>query len=132
MRANGPADQSIRRAGRGESTGETTSPQKLAAPKQEQSLCRTVDTTVSSDVVEEGEIDATEVSVRRETAICRNVGRVSTNDNKRALSINEAVFRYGIGRTNLYRLIKSGALKSVKLGRRRLIPVDALEALLRS
>jgi excisionase family DNA binding protein len=54
----------------------------------------------------------------------------SYRDDKRALRVNEAVFRYGIGRTNLYRLIKSGALRSVKVGRARLLPVDALEALL--
>ena len=54
----------------------------------------------------------------------------STNDGKRALNVSEAVFRYGIGRTNLYRLMKAGTLRSVKIGRRRLIPVDALEALI--
>ena len=57
--------------------------------------------------------------------------RRSYRDHKRALKVSEAVFRYGIGRTSLHRLMKSGALRSVKIGRIRLIPVDALEALLK-
>lgn len=44
-----------------------------------------------------------------------------------ALSPAEAARSLGIGRTHLYELIKSGALRSVLLGKRRLIPVDALK-----
>jgi excisionase family DNA binding protein len=35
----------------------------------------------------------------------------------------------GIGRTLFYELIGSGQLRSVKLGRRRLVPADAIEEL---
>lgn len=49
---------------------------------------------------------------------------------KRALRVNEAVQSYGLSRSTLYRLIAGGVLHSVRVGGRRLIPVDALEALL--
>lgn len=48
----------------------------------------------------------------------------------RALRINDAARDYGVGKTTLYGLIRTGALPNVKVGGRRLIPVDALEALL--
>ena len=51
-------------------------------------------------------------------------------DTPRALCINAFCSRYGIGRTVTYRLIKEGKLPSVRIGRRRLIPVDAAESLL--
>ncbi|MBF6459841.1 excisionase family DNA-binding protein [Nocardia puris] len=41
-------------------------------------------------------------------------------------SIPAACERLGIGRSYLYQLMESGALRSVKLGKRRLIPEDAL------
>jgi excisionase family DNA binding protein len=50
--------------------------------------------------------------------------------NRRAYQINEATAAYGLSRTTLYKLIKSGALHSVKVGGRRLIPTDSIEALL--
>jgi excisionase family DNA binding protein len=37
-----------------------------------------------------------------------------------------------VGRSTAYDLIRSGRLRSVKIGRRRLIPRDALEDLLAS
>lgn len=49
---------------------------------------------------------------------------------RRALSIDEFCERYGIGRSCVYQLINSGKLRSVKIGKRRLIPVDAAELLL--
>jgi excisionase family DNA binding protein len=57
----------------------------------------------------------------------------STNnfDQKRALRINEAAAAYGLSRSTLYKLMAPGGpLRSVKVGGRRLIPVEALEALL--
>ncbi len=36
----------------------------------------------------------------------------------------------GIGRTFVYDLLASGQLESIKLGRRRLVPVDAIERLI--
>jgi excisionase family DNA binding protein len=49
---------------------------------------------------------------------------------KRALRVNEAVEAYGLSRSMIYRLMARGTLHSVRVGGRRLIPIDALEALL--
>jgi excisionase family DNA binding protein len=49
---------------------------------------------------------------------------------RRAYDINEAAAAFGLSRTTLYKLIGVGTLRSVKIGGRRLIPVDAIEALL--
>lgn len=38
----------------------------------------------------------------------------------------------GIGRTNLYSLISSGKLESVKIGKRRLVRVQSIHALVES
>lgn len=43
-----------------------------------------------------------------------------------AVSPNEAARLCGIGRTTLYAALSSGDLKSVKIGTRRLIMIDAL------
>ncbi len=45
------------------------------------------------------------------------------------LSIRSAAVRLGIGRTATYDAIGRGELRSVKVGRRRLIPADALAEL---
>lgn len=44
-------------------------------------------------------------------------------------SIPEAEIASGVSRATLYRRIASGELRRVKVGRRSLIPVDALAAL---
>jgi excisionase family DNA binding protein len=49
-----------------------------------------------------------------------------------AVSPGEAASISGIGRTTLYEAIGSGALRSLKIGRRRLITVAALEEWLAS
>ncbi|MFC0282539.1 helix-turn-helix domain-containing protein [Camelimonas abortus] len=49
---------------------------------------------------------------------------------RRALSIPEFCEAYGLSRSTVYRMMANGALPSVKIGKRRLIPVDAAEALL--
>jgi excisionase family DNA binding protein len=51
-------------------------------------------------------------------------------DEKRALRINEAASLYGISRSTIYKIMAAGTLRSVKIGGRRLIPRDALEALI--
>jgi excisionase family DNA binding protein len=45
------------------------------------------------------------------------------------LNVSEGARRAGIGRTLMYSLIARGAVRSVKVGRRRLIPAEALTAL---
>jgi excisionase family DNA binding protein len=49
---------------------------------------------------------------------------------KRAYAVKEASEMIGISRSMLYLLMKNGALRTVKLGGRRLVPRDAIEALL--
>ncbi|WP_446216279.1 helix-turn-helix domain-containing protein [Micromonospora sp. IBHARD004] len=50
----------------------------------------------------------------------------------RCLRVEEAARLLNVGRTTAYDLIRSGRLRSVKIGRRRLVPRDALDALLAS
>jgi excisionase family DNA binding protein len=49
---------------------------------------------------------------------------------KRAHRVNEASALYGISRSTIYKLIGRGTLHTVKIGGRRLIPHDVLEALI--
>lgn len=49
-----------------------------------------------------------------------------------AVSAEEAARMCGIGRTTLYAALAAGSLKSIKLGKRRLITVKALEAWLQA
>ena len=49
-----------------------------------------------------------------------------------ALSIEEAANFCGIGRTKLYELIKKGAIKARKLGRRTILPVADLKEFVES
>jgi excisionase family DNA binding protein len=44
------------------------------------------------------------------------------------LTVEEAAQRLGIGRTTMFRLIKSGEIESVQIGRLRRIRPDALTA----
>jgi excisionase family DNA binding protein len=63
----------------------------------------------------------------------RRWSMTTTNANiaKRAYRVSEVAEAYGIGRTKLYDLIKEGKLHTVKVGGRRLIPAESLEALLK-
>jgi excisionase family DNA binding protein len=47
-----------------------------------------------------------------------------------AVSVAEACAMIGIGRTKLYELIRDGRLKRVKVGRRTLLSVASIEALI--
>ena len=51
-------------------------------------------------------------------------------EKRRALSPREAERALGVSHATLYRAIKAGKLKTIKLGARTLIPVDAIELLL--
>ena len=53
-----------------------------------------------------------------------------TEEKRRALSPRETERTLGISHASLYRLIKSGKLKTIKLGGRTLIPVEVIDALL--
>jgi len=46
------------------------------------------------------------------------------------LTVAEAAMRLSIGRSHLYALMASGELRSIRLGRRRLIPESAIEDLI--
>ena len=43
-------------------------------------------------------------------------------------SVDEAVQASGIGRSVMFEKLRTGEIKSVKVGRRRIIPADALRA----
>lgn len=44
------------------------------------------------------------------------------------LTLTTAGERLGVGRSTIYRLLGDGSLPSVRIGRRRLIPVAAIDA----
>lgn len=44
------------------------------------------------------------------------------------LTVEEAARRLSIGRTTMYALLKDGQINSVRIGRRRRIPAEALTA----
>ena len=48
---------------------------------------------------------------------------------ERLLSIDEAAALAGVGRTTIYTAIGAGRLRSVKVGRRRLVPASAVSEL---
>jgi hypothetical protein len=50
---------------------------------------------------------------------------------RRALRMNDFCVAYGISRATAYKLMARGELRTVLVAGRRLIPVDAAEALLR-
>jgi len=54
----------------------------------------------------------------------------SNPDARRVYQVLEAVAAYRISKSTIYKLMAGGALKTVKVGGRRLIPVEALEALI--
>jgi excisionase family DNA binding protein len=45
----------------------------------------------------------------------------------RLLAIKQAIYELGISRTAFYELVDDKKLKTVKIGRRRLVPVEAIE-----
>lgn len=47
---------------------------------------------------------------------------------RKTMPVREALHRYGIGRTKLYELLGSGALKASKLGAKTLIDVECADS----
>jgi excisionase family DNA binding protein len=52
-------------------------------------------------------------------------------DEKRLLTVAEAAQRLGIGRSHAYIFVLRGQLESVKIGRSRRVPADAIEDFVR-
>ena len=48
----------------------------------------------------------------------------------RCLRVEDAARLLNVGRSTAYDLIRAGKLRSIKIGRRRLIPRDALEEMI--
>jgi excisionase family DNA binding protein len=55
----------------------------------------------------------------------RSCGGEPVTEPQLLLKVEQAAEKLGIGRTTTYQLIQSGALPSVKIGRRRLVPATA-------
>jgi excisionase family DNA binding protein len=58
--------------------------------------------------------------------------RTTTEETRMLIPVEEAARRLSIGRTIMYDLVMSGELATVKIGRRRLVPVKALDAYIAS
>ena len=52
------------------------------------------------------------------------------NEPPRCLRVDDAARVLNVGRSTVYDLIRSGRLRSIKIGRRRLVPREALDALI--
>lgn len=64
---------------------------------------------------------------RRRTAAPEQVVNVNVvPDERMLLTVVEAARRLGIGRSSLYRLLDTGQIRSIHVGRSHRIPVDAL------
>ena len=57
--------------------------------------------------------------------------RTDTGSGEIVLTVEEAADRLRVGRTTMYALVTSGAIRSVSIGRLRRIPVDALHEYVR-
>jgi excisionase family DNA binding protein len=56
-----------------------------------------------------------------------DTARYRDRSKPRLLSIKQAVYELGISRTALYELIAARKIKTVKIGRRRFVPSEAIE-----
>jgi excisionase family DNA binding protein len=66
------------------------------------------------------------VAPRQGAAGRPNLDVTVRGDNRIALTVEEAAERLGIGRTLMYQLLATGEVRSLRVGRLRRIPVDAL------
>lgn len=71
------------------------------------------------------------VALREEVAAETAASR-PTNGAQALYSIKEAAGRLGVSRTAVYSELAAGRLRSLKIGRRRLIPSDAIAELVAS
>lgn len=55
---------------------------------------------------------------------------LDTSYNPIAMSIASAADYIGVGRTTVYKLIRNGALESMKVGRRRLVTIKSIVGLI--
>lgn len=55
---------------------------------------------------------------------------MTTNAQKRLISLNEACIRYGISRTTLYRMVDRQQIRLVKIGRASRLDVHMMDHLL--
>lgn len=70
-------------------------------------------------------------NIHPRAAECRPTGEGPPPD-KRALTVEEFMSSYGLGRTTVYVEINAGRLEARKLGRKTLIPRDSADAWLAS
>ncbi len=68
------------------------------------------------------------IDIRPAPVVSPGQPATETSDGKLLLKINDAAERLSLSRTNLYKLLMNGELESIKVGRSRLIPTDALES----
>lgn len=54
--------------------------------------------------------------------------RPSAGSGRLLYSVEEAAHLLGIGRTYMFHLVATGEVRSIKIGKRRKIPYDALQA----
>lgn len=64
------------------------------------------------------------------SALCRGSGPDNPRTHKLTYTIAEAVVALGVGKTTIYKLIKEGKIKAIKIGARTLIPASDLHAIL--
>jgi excisionase family DNA binding protein len=71
-----------------------------------------------------------QASCRSDETPVASYGKISSRDKLEplAVSVGEAARLAGVSRTTLYQALRSGGLKSLKIGSRRLITIEALGA----
>lgn len=62
--------------------------------------------------------------------VCHMSAQTDTTAPRIAYAVPESARMLGISRRGLYRLIEDGTLRTVTLGRRRLVPADELSRLI--
>lgn len=74
--------------------------------------------------------DDRNVAVKRRTVTARTAQARTSTTSTMLLSVMDVAHLLGCGRTFVYELIGAGELKTVKLGRLRRVPTDAVESLI--